>query len=331
MKRSFTENAKLGIATQLAEQSWDDVLEAQDVDEKVAAMHNIIKDILDNLCPLKRVRVREDDPKWETQLTRKLRNCKNKAYKCGSRSYHYFAAALKRSIRKNRCQHVQNTINSVTDRSKNWWKACRKLTEGNRIQKDYHLLDGEWLDDQSLANKLNSYFANIGGARIGEQVLPTDFAMEPFRTYEGLVKSKLQKIDTTKSVFKQMKFPSLWKQAEVIPLNKVPNPTSAKDFRPISLLYHCSKIAEYFFMKEYKKQVLPKIGKNQFAYRRCLGTVDALVYSLEKWTHMLDQKDTAAVNVIFKDLSKAFNCMQPSILLQRLNAMNVTSNITKLI
>ena len=45
---------------------------------------------------------------------------------------------------------------------------------------------------------------------------------------------------------------------------------------------------------------------------------------------MLDQKDTAAVNVIFKDLSKAFNCMQPSILLQRLNAMNVTSNITKL-
>ena len=166
------------------------------------------------------------------------------------------------------------------------------------------------MDDQSLANILNSYFANIGGSRIGEQVLPTDYAMEPFRTYEGLVKSKLKKIDTTKSVhskdfpswiskkhaddicipmtdiinimFKQMKFPSLWKQAEVIPLNKVPNPTSAKDFRPISLLYHCSKIAEYFFMKEYKKQVLPKIGKNQFAYQRCLGTVDALVYSVEK-------------------------------------------------
>ena len=45
---------------------------------------------------------------------------------------------------------------------------------------------------------------------------------------------------------------------------------------------------------------------------------------------MLDQKDTAAVNVIFKDFSKAFNCMRPSILLQRLNAMNVNSNITKL-
>ena len=88
--------------------------------------------------------------------------------------------------------------------------------------------------------------------------------------------------------------------------------------------------AEYFFMKEYKKQVLPKIGKNQFAYQRCLGTVVALVYSLEKWTRMLDQKDTAAVNVIFKDFSKAFNCMQPSILVQRPNSMNVTSNITKL-
>ena len=53
-------------------------------------------------------------------------------------------------------------------------------------------------------------------------------------------------------------------------------------------------------MKEYKKQVLPKIGKNQFVYQRCLGTVVALVYSLEKWTRMLDQKDTAAVNVIFR-------------------------------
>ena len=70
--------------------------------------------------------------------------------------------------------------------------------------------------------------------------------------------------------------------------------------------------------------------KKQFAYHRCLGTVDAVVYSLEKWTCMLDQKDTAAVNVILKDFSKAFNRMQPTILLQRLNAMNVTSKMSKL-
>ena len=71
----------------------------------------------------------------------------------------------------------------------------------------------------------------------------------------GLVKSRLKKIDTT--------FPSLWKQAEVIPIEKVANPSAAKDSPPISLLYHCSKIAEYFLMKEYKKQILPRVNKNQ--------------------------------------------------------------------
>ena len=109
----------------------------------------------------------------------------------------------------------------------------------------------------------------------------------------GLVKSRLKKIDTT--------FPSLWKQAEVIPIEKVANPSEAKDSPPISLLYHCSKIAEYFLMKEYKKQILPRVNKNQLAYQKRLGTVDALVYNLDNWTQMLDSKNTVAVNVVFKD------------------------------
>ena len=127
-----------------------------------------------------------------------------------------------------------------------------------------------------------------------------------------------------------MTFPSIWKQAEVIPIEKVANPSEAKDFRPISLLYHCSKIAEYFLMKEYKKEILPRVNKNQFAYQKRLGTVDALVYNLDKWTQMLDCKNTVAVNVVFKDFSKAFNCMQPEVLLKRLQDLNVTNNMIRL-
>ena len=83
-------------------------------------------------------------------------------------------------------------------------------------------------------------------------------------------------------MFHQERFPDKWKRAEVVPMEKVQNPTTLKDFRPVLLLFHCGKIAEKFFIYQYKKPVLPKLNTNLFAYQKNLGTTDALVYALDR-------------------------------------------------
>ena len=60
--------------------------------------------------------------------------------------------------------------------------------------------------------------------------------------------------DIINSMFAQQQYPDTWKMAEVVPLPKIKSPAQCKDFRPISLLFHCGKIAEKLFMEEYRKQ-----------------------------------------------------------------------------
>jgi hypothetical protein len=127
-------------------------------------------------------------------------------------------------------------------------------------------------------------------------------------------------------MFAKNTFPQKWKDAEVCPLKKVQCPTQNKDFRPISLLWHCRKVAEQLAMERYKKQVIPKLCSNQFAYLPKLGTADALVTAIDDWTCELDKKDTMGIQLIFKDFSKAFDKMQPSILVEKLSGMQVNNS-----
>ena len=136
--------------------------------------------------------------------------------------------------------------------------------------------------------------------------------------------------DIINTMFKQQKYPDVWKYAEVIPVPKLKSPSQCKEFRPISLLFHCGKVAEKLFAKEYKKSVLPKISSAQYAYQPGLGTTDAIIYTLENWIKQLDNRTNKAVEVIYKDFSKAFDSLQPGRLLEALQSLNSPSHITKL-
>ena len=131
-------------------------------------------------------------------------------------------------------------------------------------------------------------------------------------------------------MFVQRQYPNVWKYSEVVPLPKVKTPTECREFRPISLLFNCGKVAEKFLTREYNKHVLPKISNQQFAYRRGLGTTDAVISTLERWISQLDCKSTKAIEVIYKDFSKAFDSLQPSKLLSALSNMQVPGSIIQL-
>jgi hypothetical protein len=211
-----------------------------------------------------------------------------------------------------------------------------------------------------LTDLLNTFFISVGGQtqEIDQQLIDASVTSPVLTQVDiGLVKIELERIKTSKSVnsedyppwitkeyadflcepltdiinsmFQQNKYPAIWKCAEVVPLPKVKTPTQCKDFRPISLLFHCGKVAEKFFMEEYKKQILPSISNQQFAYRSGVGTTDALIYTLDQWTAMLDQSNTA-VEVIFKDFTKAFDSLQPNKLIAALKDLDATPSLLQL-
>ena len=126
-------------------------------------------------------------------------------------------------------------------------------------------------------------------------------------------------------------FPSRWKNAEIVPLPKTSNPSVSKDFRPISLLWHCGKVAEYFVSQQLKAKTAAKLTTSQYAYTDGVGCVDALVDALSYWTKHLDAKDNICIQSAFVDFSKAFDMMNPTILDAKLENLCVNSSLRKLI
>ena len=146
-----------------------------------------------------------------------------------------------------------------------------------------------------MADALNSFFAKVGGEREEFDCPESTIDRWTPSISIGVVKAELGRIKVNKStnsedypswvskqfaeficepltdifncMFEKNNYPSVWKKAEIVPIPKTRSPTQCKEYRPISLLFHCGKIAERFFANEYKKNVLPKIDNHQFAYQ----------------------------------------------------------------
>lgn len=75
-------------------------------------------------------------------------------------------------------------------------------------------------------------------------------------------------------------------------------------------------------MKHMKSLVVGKLDPLQFAYQAHLGVDDAIIYLLHRAHSHLDRAGSA-VRIMFFDFSSAFNTIQPSLLGEKLMAMQV--------
>ena len=72
-----------------------------------------------------------------------------------------------------------------------------------------------------------------------------------------------------------------------------------------------------------------KLKKNQYAYTKRLGTTDALVETLDKWTRELDIETTTCVSITLMDFSKAFDKKQPNLFLSKMINLNCDTSIIR--
>ena len=123
-------------------------------------------------------------------------------------------------------------------------------------------------------------------------------------------------------------FPEVFKSAIVIPIPKISSPKTMNDFRPISLLSIFSKI----FEKIIADRMMSFIKKNgiltsQFGFTINSSTELAVTLIYDELLQNLD--DNKVTCSIFLDLRKAFNSVDHTILLKKLDHYGFRGNALK--
>ena len=122
-------------------------------------------------------------------------------------------------------------------------------------------------------------------------------------------------------------FPTIWKQAKVVPLLKKGDPLSAKNYRPVALLPIFSKILE----KAVFLQIVEYLDKNNLLHpnhhgsRSGYNTATALIQMYDQWTQEVD--DGKMVGVMMVDLSAAFDMVDHPLLLAKLRLFGLEEEV----
>ena len=123
--------------------------------------------------------------------------------------------------------------------------------------------------------------------------------------------------------FQTGSFPNQMKIAKVIPLHKNGNKHHFTNYRPVSLLPQFSKILEKLFNSRLDSFLdnFNILSESQYGFRTNRSTSQALLESIERITEATDNQQYAIG--IFIDLKKAFDTINHSILLNKLEKIGI--------
>ena len=104
--------------------------------------------------------------------------------------------------------------------------------------------------------------------------------------------------------------PTTFKHSHISPLHKAGDRSSARNYRPVSLLPIVSRILGQFVKRQlteylYSNELYPM---TQFAYRPRHSTEDALVLAVNRW--LLAKSERKYTGLVMIDMSKAFDRVQ---------------------
>ena len=117
----------------------------------------------------------------------------------------------------------------------------------------------------------------------------------------------------------QSTFPTMWKQAKVVPLLKKGDTLTPKNYSPVSLLPIFSKILERVVFNQMVRYLDSNnlIQPNHHGSRQGHSTATALIQMYDRWVEEVD--DGNMVGVMMIDLSAAFDMVDHDILLKKLD------------
>ena len=119
------------------------------------------------------------------------------------------------------------------------------------------------------------------------------------------------------------KFPSILKNAEIMPVYKKDDMDEKRNYRPVSTLSNLSKVFENLIYSQIKTYMSDKFSKYLTEFRKNHNTQHALLNMIENWKSNLNKGNK--IGAIFMDLYKAFDTLDHSLLIAKLEAYGLDS------
>ena len=118
--------------------------------------------IVNEICPPRKLRIRENNLKQETDLTSKIKRSQNRARQKKSKSYKYLSKLLKKLINKNKKLVIERTVNDLDNNDGRWWNRLSRLLGKETTTPDISQIDRVWYDNKELSKHLNYHFVDDG-------------------------------------------------------------------------------------------------------------------------------------------------------------------------
>ena len=117
------------------------------------------------------------------------------------------------------------------------------------------------------------------------------------------------------------------KYAEVTPIHKKNDKTDKENYHPISILPNLSKLYERLMYNQIYPYFQSIFSKFQCGFQKGFNVQHCLLAMVEKWRKTLEEgRETGA---ILTDLSKAFDCIDHSLPIAKLDAYGFKKTIDK--
>lgn len=129
-------------------------------------------------------------------------------------------------------------------------------------------------------------------------------------------------------ILKSNNFPKCWKTSKIIPVHKKGPADNVGNYRPIALINSFAKVFEMLLAERLEFQAKSRISDNQHGFCKGRSTTSNLVVFTEYVSRLLDK--CLQVDTIYTDFSKAFDVLDHTILLNKLNQFGCSLNLLML-
>ena len=302
-----------------------------DVDSAASWLDQTVSDLVAASFPTRTVSISDRDPPWLTPKSKWLIQKKKKAMRKNNAntvtiiddrlSYHKLSF-----LKKNNMQLFWNRVNQVTNRTTSNKSISPSVFDGDFLNVELAKRSAD--SGEELVKPLSCTPMHTSSVRPHQLQLsevanvmrrckrtssgPVNIPYFTFRIFWDIL-APLYHFVWNMSLEKG-KFPASYKLANLTPIPKTANASTADDIRGISITPISARLFEKLV---HNKWILPNIVRLgdplQFAYRPQLSTSDCLLTLQYSILSLLDQPNVDGVHIIAVDFSKAFDRLNQAI------------------